>query len=31
MTDDLQWLGVMAGLFLLTIAWLRVCGGEGEG
>jgi hypothetical protein len=31
MTDDLLWLGVVAGLFLLTLAWLRLCGSEGEG
>jgi hypothetical protein len=31
MTNDLLWLGVLAGLFLLTLAWLRLCGGEGEG
>lgn len=28
--DDLIWLGVLAGLFLLTLAWARLCGREGE-
>lgn len=30
MTGDLTWLGVLAGLFLLSLAWLRLCGGEGD-
>lgn len=30
MANDLIWLAVLAGLFLLTLAWLRLCGGEGE-
>lgn len=30
MTGDLVWLAVLAGLFLLTLAWLRLCGGEGD-
>lgn len=30
MANDLIWLAVLAGLFLLTLAWLRLCGGAGE-
>jgi hypothetical protein len=30
MTDDLIWLAVLAGLFLLSLAWLQLCGGEGD-
>lgn len=31
MADDLMWLGVLAGLVLLTLVWLRLCGGESDG
>jgi hypothetical protein len=28
---DLLWLGVLAGLFLLTLAFLRLCAGNAGG
>lgn len=30
MIADMMWLGILAGLFLLTLAWMRLCGGGGQ-
>lgn len=27
---DLAWLGLLVGLFVLTLGWVWLCGGEGE-